>query len=99
VGCGLAAEMTSKLRNLIGRQALPWLLGFLFVSAIYLYALPQANVFYAGMVLCHVLVGIAASIYLLVLVLRLLRESSLLGRFGWILIAASAVLGSTFTSG
>jgi tetratricopeptide (TPR) repeat protein len=85
--------MTSKLRNLIGRQALPWLLAFLFVSAIYLYAYPQANVFYAGIVLCHVLAGVVASVYLLVLLFRLLRESSLLARVGWILIAGSAVLG------
>ena len=54
--------MTSKLRNLIGRQALPWLLAFLFASAIYLYAYPQANVFYAGIVLCHVLAGVVASV-------------------------------------
>src|SRR3954467_4548823 len=85
--------MTSKLRNLVGRRALPCLLGFLFLSAIYLYAFPQANVFYAGVVLCHVLAGVVASVYLLVLLFRFLRESSLLARFGWILIAASALLG------
>src|SRR3954466_11249809 len=85
--------MTSKLRNLVGRRALPCLLGFLFLSAIYLYAFPQANVFYAGVVLCHVLAGVVASVYLLVLLFRFLRESSLLSRFGWILIAASALLG------
>src|SRR5579871_5949398 len=85
--------MTSKLRNFIGRRALPWLLAFLFVSAIYLYALPQPNVFYAGMVLCHALVGIIVSIYLLVLLFRLLRQSSLMARLGWILIAVSAAVG------
>src|SRR4051812_40308916 len=85
--------MTSKLRNLMGRRALPWLLAFLFVSAVYLYAFPQSNVFYAGVVLCHVLAGVVVSIYIFVFLFRLLRESSLLGRFAWILIAASAVLG------
>src|SRR3954469_9074513 len=85
--------MTSKLRNLVGRRALPCLLGFLFLSAIYLYAFPQANVFYAGVVLCHVLAGVVASVYLLVLLFRFLHESSLVARFGWILIAASALLG------
>ena len=73
MGCGLAAEMTSKLRNLMGLRALPWLLAFLFVSAIYLYDLPKANVFYAGVVLCHVLAGVVASIYLFVLLFRLLQ--------------------------
>lgn len=93
MGCGLAAEMTSKLRNLIGRQALPWLLAFLFLSAIYLYAFPQANVFYAGVVLCHVLAGVVASVYLLIFLFHLLRQSAVIVRLGWILIAASAVLG------
>ena len=72
---------------------MPLLIGFLVVSAIYLYAFPQANVFYAGVVLCHVLAGVVASVYLLVLLFRFLRESSLLARFGWILIAASALVG------
>ena len=93
MGCSLASEMTSKLRNLIERRALPWLLAFLFVSAIYLYALPQPNVFYAGMVLCHVLAGVVASVYLAVRLFRFLRQSSWLARLGWILIAASALLG------
>src|SRR5438552_3420582 len=85
--------MTSKLRNFIGRRAFPWLLTFLFLSAIYLYAFPQANVFYAGMVMCHVLVGIITSVYLAVLFFQVLRQSSLLARVGWISIAASSVLG------
>ncbi len=93
MGCGHAAEMTGKLRNFAGRDALPWLLSFLLFSAIYLYAFPQANVFYAGVVLCHVLAGIFASIYLAIFLFRLVRESSWSGRVGWILIAASVVLG------
>ena len=90
---GHAAEMTSNLRNLAGRHALPSLIAFLFLSAIYLYAFPQANVFFAGVVLCHVLAGIIASIYLAVLLFRLWRESSWSSRVGWILLAGSAVIG------
>jgi hypothetical protein len=85
--------MTSKLRDLVGRRALPWLLTFLFLSAIYLYAFPQANVFYAGVVLCHVLAGVVASVYLFVFLFRFLRQASVIARLGWILIAASAVVG------
>src|SRR6476469_8865425 len=85
--------MTTKLRNLGGRRALPWLLAFLFVSAIYLYAFPQANVFYAGVVLCHVLAGVVASIYLLFFLFHILRQSSIIVRLGWILITASAGFG------
>ena len=42
------------------------MLVFLFVSAIYLYAFPQANVLYAIVVLLHAVVGLIASVYLLV---------------------------------
>ena len=77
-----------KLKNLLGRSALTPMLVFLFVSAIYLYGFPQATVFYAGVVLCHALVGTIVSIYLLVLLFRLLREASFMARLGWILIAA-----------
>lgn len=69
------------------------MLVFLFLSAIYLYAFPQPNIFYAGVVLAHVMVGVVASIYLLILLFRRLRESSVMARLGWILIAASAALG------
>jgi Flp pilus assembly protein TadD len=77
----------------LGRRLLAPMLAFLFVSAVYLYAFPQPNIFYAGMVLMHALVGVVASIYLLLLVFRLLREGSAMARFGWILVAASAGIG------
>ena len=85
--------MISKLRNVFGVRALPRMLLFLFLSAIYLYAFPQANVFYAVVVLLHALVGLVAAIYLLVLLVGLLRQATVLARIGWILIACSAVLG------
>jgi len=69
------------------------ILAFLFVSAIYLYAFPQPNVFYAVIVLLHAFVGVVVAIYLLVLLFHLLRNGSWMARFGWLLIAASAVLG------
>ena len=69
------------------------MLAFLFVSAIYLYTLPQANVFYAVVVLLHAVIGLVASVYLVVLVFGLLRRSSFLARLGWLLVLASAVLG------
>ena len=77
----------------MGRRALPWLLVFLFVSAIYLYAFPQANVLYAGVVLMHALVGLITTIYLLILLFRLLRDGSWMARLGWLLIAGAAALG------
>jgi len=75
------------------RRALSWLLPFLVVSAAYLYTFPQANVFYAGVVLLHALAGVIAAILLVPALFRLLRNGSILERAGWSIIAAGAVLG------
>ncbi|GAC1515683.1 MAG: multiheme c-type cytochrome [Terriglobales bacterium] len=69
------------------------LLVFLAISAAYLYAVPQANVFYAGIVLLHTIAGVFASGLLLVYFLRLWREGSVVTRVGWLLVAGGAVLG------
>src|ERR1700694_1048157 len=74
-------------------RVLPLLIGFLVVSAVYLYAFPQANVFYAGIVLLHALVGVVASIYLAIFLFRVLRDGSILARFGWLLVFSAAILG------
>ena len=88
-----AGKMPPRFKSLFCRPLLSGALIFLFLSAVYLYAFPQANVFYAGMVLAHAVVGLIASIYLLVLLYRLLRRGSWMGRLGWLLVAASAVFG------
>jgi len=92
-GCPPAGEMTPRFKFLFGRPFFTGALLFLFFSAIYLYAFPQANVFYAGMVLAHAVVGLITSIYLLVLLFGLLRRASWVGRLGWLLLAMSAVSG------
>ena len=85
--------MTPRFKSFFGRPLLTRALVFLFLSAIYLYAFPQANVLYAGVVLAHALVGLIATIYLAVLLIGLLRRAPWMVRLGWLLIAASAVLG------
>jgi Flp pilus assembly protein TadD len=85
--------MIPLLKNLLGRRALPRMLAFLFLSAVYLYAFPQANVFYAAVVLLHAIVGLIASAYLLVYLVGILRSSSLTVRFGWLLVMGSAGVG------
>jgi Flp pilus assembly protein TadD len=85
--------MIRFVKSLLGYRALPRMLVFLVLSAIYLYAFPQANVLYATIVLLHAFVGIVASVYLALSFFRLLRGASVLVRLGWILTAASAVLG------
>ncbi len=69
------------------------MLAFLFLSAVYLYAFPQANVFYAAVVLLHAIVGLIASGYLVVSLVGILRSSSMAARFGWLLVMGSAGIG------
>ena len=74
-------------------RALSWLLVFLFISAAYLYTFPQPNVFYAGIVLLHVLAGIAATVLMVPVLWRFLRNGSIASCLGWVLVLAGAVLG------
>ena len=69
------------------------LIAFLVLSAAYLYAFPQPNVFYAGVVLLHAVAGVVATILLLVFCYRLLRNSSLAVRLGWLLLSGGGILG------
>jgi len=55
-------------------RLLSLLIAFLVVSAIYLYAFPQANIFYAGVVVLHALTGVGASIWLLLWLARSWRQ-------------------------
>jgi len=76
-------------------RALPLLIGFLAVSAIYLYAFPQANVFYAGVVLFHAIAGVVASVLLLFWLIRslFLRQREPLVRVGMIFLFLGAIPG------
>src|SRR5882762_7524032 len=74
-------------------RAMPLLIGFLVVSAIYLYAFPQANVFYAGVVLLHAVAGVVTSVLLLLWLIRLWRQGEPLVRFGMIFLFLGAIPG------
>jgi len=65
----------------------------LVASAAYLYPFPQANIFYPAVVVLHTLGGVLASVLLIVLLRRLLREGNLIWKAGWFLLAAGALLG------
>ncbi len=71
------------------------LIAFLVVSAIYLYAFPQANVLYAGVVLLHAVAGVVASIWLVLWLVRplKLRQGEPLVRFGMALLFMGAIPG------
>src|SRR5215472_11246113 len=85
--------MIPRIKSLLGRRLMAPMLMFLFASAFYLYAFPQPNVIYPVVVLFHALVGLITTIYLLVLLVRLLRQSSWIARLGWLLLLASSLLG------
>jgi tetratricopeptide (TPR) repeat protein len=76
-------------------RALSLLIGFLVVSAIYLYAFPQTNVFYAGVVLLHALAGVVASVWLLLCIARslFLHQGEPLVRVGMVVLFLGAIPG------
>jgi len=85
--------MPENLSPLLPQRTLSWLLIFLVISAAYLYALPQPNIFYAGVVLLHALGGVIATILLIPYFFRLLRDGTWSARAGWLLVGTGAVLG------
>ena len=89
----LKTNMTST-GNSVGR-VLSLLIAFLVVSAIYLYAFPQANVLYAGVVLLHAVAGVVASVLLLVWLARsfILRQGEPLVRAGMAFLLLGAIPG------
>jgi Tfp pilus assembly protein PilF len=76
-------------------RALSLLIGFLVVSAIYLYAFPQANVLYAGVVLLHAIAGVVVSVWLLFWLARSLfsRQGDPLVRAGMVFLFLGAIPG------
>ncbi len=66
---------------------------FLAASALYLYAFPQANLIYPGVVLLHAFGGVLATILIAIGLWKWLREGNLIWKLGWLATAAAAVLG------
>jgi len=75
------------------RRILSWLLPFLVISASYLYAFPQPNIFYAGVVLLHALAGVITAVLLVPVLYRLLRNGNIFAQTGWVLLFVGALLG------
>jgi len=69
------------------------LFAFLTISAIYLYALPAPNVFYAAVVLAHIGGGILFTVLLFLTLRQRLREPGSISKAGTILLILGAVLG------
>ncbi len=66
----------------------------LFISAIYLYAYPQANIPYAGVVIFHAFGGLLATLLLLPALARAFRQPGWLTRFALILLLLGGILGA-----
>src|ERR1700685_537374 len=86
----------TQSRGFFASRVLPGLIVFLFISATYLYTFPQPNVFYAAIVLLHVVAGVIAAVLLAGFLFRLLRDGSIASRLGWALLIAAAILGPIF---
>jgi Tfp pilus assembly protein PilF len=89
---GLLKSVMSSTGTSVNRALLP-LIGFLVLSAIYLYAFPQANVLYAGVVLLHAVAGVVASVLLLLWLVRSWRQGEPLVRVGMIFLFLGAIPG------
>jgi Flp pilus assembly protein TadD len=85
--------MPSSNLNSLGAKVLFGLVLFLAVSAAYLYGFPQANVEYAVVVLLHAIGGVLATVWVLAMLRRLMRDGSWIFAAGWILFLAGAGLG------
>jgi Flp pilus assembly protein TadD len=83
-----------KMRDrLSSSRFLSGLLAFLFISAVYLFAFPQANVFYAVIVLLHLLAGVTVSVWLVPVLRRSLKVRTPGSALGWAFLAAGAAVG------
>jgi len=70
-----------------------WSVLVLVVTAVYLYALPSATIFYFANVVLHTGLGTLLALGLLVYLFRGLGKDSLLAKLGWLLLAVGAALG------
>ncbi|HYH00389.1 MAG TPA: tetratricopeptide repeat protein [Terriglobales bacterium] len=84
--------MRKRIRPSLDRMAV-WLVVVLSASAAYLYAFPAPNLFYAAIVLLHVLVGLVATVLLLVWLSGAFRKLRTVGRIGWGAIVVGAIVG------
>jgi tetratricopeptide (TPR) repeat protein len=69
------------------------LIGFLVASAIYLYAFPQTNIFFAVVVLLHTVAGVAACVLLALWMLRSWRQGEPLFRAGMVFLLLGGIPG------
>ena len=69
------------------------LVAILFLSSLYLYVFPAANLGYVAVVLLHAVVGVVAAGFLVPKVFAVVRAKSFYSDLGWLVLAAGAILG------
>src|SRR5437763_11503686 len=85
--------MSERRMGSVGSRLFSATLVFLFASAIYLFAFPQPNILYAGVVLAHALVGVCATVLLVPALWRAVRTQTLGNSLAWALLFAGALVG------
>jgi Tfp pilus assembly protein PilF len=80
-------------QGFVRRRVFPVLIGFLVISAAYLYAFPQPNVIYPVIVLAHAGIGLVTTLLLLIYLFNLVRTATFIARLGWFLVFTGGVLG------
>ena len=81
------------VRSIFPRPKLWTLVVILFLSSIYLYVFPAANLAYVAIVLLHAAVGVVAAVFLVPKLLAVVRAKSFYSDLGWLVLAAAAILG------
>src|SRR5262245_16158629 len=71
----------------------PRILVLLAVTSLYLYGYPSATLTYSGVLLFHLVAGLALTALLVPYFLRNWRDEKFLSRIGWSLLALGAFLG------
>src|SRR5689334_14803948 len=85
--------MVHMVRWIFRRPKLWALVAILFLSSVYLYVFPAANLAYVAIVLLHATVGIVAAVFLVPKLLAVVRGKSFYSDLGWLVLAAAAILG------
>lgn len=87
-------ERKSLLRRIPLRQSLGSLAVILAATAILLYSWPTPTIFYEGILLLHLVLGVLFLVVALPTLQRLLREGTFAERAGWILLIAGGAVGA-----
>jgi tetratricopeptide (TPR) repeat protein len=91
---GRAPSLRMRLiPGLSSGKFLTGIVAFLALSAVYLFAFPQPNIFYAAIVLLHLLAGIVGAVVVIPVLRKSVRAGVNATALAWILFAAGAIVG------